>query len=315
MSRLSRSVTILALAGLSYSLMTPAALAGPGRGGGGISDGAVTTWISVQSDGSFTAPAGFHLRYSFEGEHADCSAGEGRWREWLYYGDAPARGQLTGEDILVQLPGGDGIGLIGGAAGLELVNPGPNHGDVTRPFCGPPPVPDIDVWDAASSELPEPNLSLSPRPVVDGLPTGVTGMELWLWFDPGAPGWDPPEVTVSVSASAGGLATRVDAWIAAVRWDFDNGDSASIGFVEPGTTTPPSVDHYRSIAGTEAEPAGTYLYETKGLYGLAIEVIWTGRFELFDTAGNSLGTYPLDPYTDTETLSYRVLEIRSILTK
>jgi hypothetical protein len=70
-----------------------------------------------------------------------------------------------------------------------------------------------------------------------------------------------------------------------------------------------------AVSGTEEEPARTYLYDRKGLYGLSIEVIWTGRFELFDAAGLSLGTYPLDPYIDTETIGYQVIEIRSILTK
>ena len=309
---MTRRIAVIVLVVVAVLSQPRAAMAG---GGGEISDDRVVTWISVRSDGSFTAPQGFHLRYSFEGPDSECSTDEGRWREWLYYGDDPARGQLMGGDILVQIPGGDGIGLIGGAAGLELINPGPNHGDVTRPYCSAPPVTDLDVWDAASRELPEPNLSLSPSPIVHGLPTGVTGMEMWLWFDPGAPGWDPPEISVSVSASAGGLATQVDAWIAAVRWDFDNGDAESIGFVELGSTTAPSVEHYRAISGTEEEPARTYLYDRKGLYGLTIEVTWTGRFELFDAVGLSLGTYPLDPYIDIETIGYQVIEIRSILTK
>ena len=308
----SLSVVLVVAGGLVLALAAPAGARGDG--GGDLGDGQIITWVTVRSDGSFTAPEGFHLRYSFEGANADCTADEGRWREWLYYGDAPAQGELIGDDILVRIPGGDGIGLIGGAAGLELINPGPNHGHVTRPFCGQPPVADIDAWDAAAEALPAPNLSLSPSPIVDGLPTGVTGMEMWLWFDPGTPGWDRPEVTVSVTASVGGLTTRVDAWIAAVRWDFDNGDSESIGFVEPGSTTPPPVEHYRAISGSEEEPARTYLYGTKGLYALTIEVIWTGWFELFDAAGATLGTYPLDPYTDTETISYSVIEIRSVIT-
>ena len=305
---------------LMLSMFLGATLLGPpaaatGKGGGGIGNGRVTTWISLQSDGSFTAPEGFHLRYSFEGPDSICSIDEGRWREWLFYGDDPARGHLAGDDIIVNIPGGNGIGLIGGAYGLELINPGPNNGDVTRPYCGPPPVPDLDVWDAASESLPAPNLSLSPSPIVDGAPTGVTGMEMWLWFDPGFPGWDPPETTVSVRASAGGFSTQVDAWIAAVRWQFDNGDSTSIGFVEPGVTSTPSVDHYRTVSGSEEDPARTYAYGTKGSYALSIEVIWTGRFELFDIAGSSLGVYPLDPYTDVETINYQVIEIRSVLAR
>lgn len=302
--------TVFSLVGLQGK-----AYAGGEEGGGGIADGEVTSWISVQSDGSFTAPEGFHLRYSFEGPVPECAIDEGRWREWLFHGDNPARGELIGSDIIVWIPGGDGIGLIGGASGLELINPGPNHGDVTRPYCGPPPVPDLAVWDAAAAALPDPNLSLSPSPLVDGYPTGVTGMEMWLWFDPGAPGWDPPETTISVSASAGGFTTLVDAWVAAVHWIFDNGDTTSIGFVAPGDVVAPPADHYRSVSGTEAEPARTYAYDTKGLYSLAIEVIWTGRFELFDSAGSSLGVYPLDPYTDTETIAYQVIEIRSVITK
>ena len=297
------------------TLVIPRQASATGKGGGGIGEGKVISWVTVRSDGSFTAPEGFHLRYSFEGPHTECTIDEGRWREWLFYGDDPATGQLVGDDIIVQIPGGDGIGLIGGAFGLELINPGPNHGDVTRPYCGPPPVPDIDVWDAAEGFLPAPNLSLSPNPVIDGRPTGVTGMEMWLWFDPGVPGWDPPETTVSVTAAAGGFTAQVDAWIAAVRWIFDNGDFASIGFVEPGSTTAPPVDHYRLVSGSEEQPARTYNYATKGLYALAIEVIWMGRFELFDAAGSSLGEYPLDPYTDTETIGYQVIEIRSVLTK
>ena len=286
-----------------------------GEGGGGIGEGRVVTWIEIHADGSFTAPEGFHLRYSFEGPDSTCAIDEGRWREWLFYGDDPARGHLAGDDIIVNIPGGNGIGLIGGAFGLELINPGPNNGDVTRPYCGPPPVPDLDVWDAASEALPAPNLSLSPSPIVDGTPTGVTGMEMWLWFDPGVAGWDPPETTVSVRASAGGFSTQVDAWIAAVRWQFDNGDSTSIGFVEPGVTSAPSVDHYRAVSGSEEDPARTYAYGTKGSYALSIEVIWTGRFELFDSAGSSLGVYPLDPYTDVETINYQVIEIRSVLAR
>ncbi|NNC39108.1 MAG: hypothetical protein HKN95_00315, partial [Acidimicrobiia bacterium] len=171
---IDRSATLLMVVLLFIGVLAPPAIAGGDEGGGGLGDGQVTTWIMVQSDGSFTAPEGFHLRYSFEGANADCGAEEGRWREWLYYGDAPAQGELIGEDILVRIPGGDGIGLIGGAAGLELINPGPNHGHVTRPFCGQPPVADIDAWDAAAEALPAPNLSVRPSPLVDGFPTGVT---------------------------------------------------------------------------------------------------------------------------------------------
>jgi hypothetical protein len=313
MSRTLRSSVSAVLALGIISIATPALASG--KGGGEIGNGRVVTWISVQSDGTFTAPAGFHLRYSFEGTHPSCTVDEGRWREWLYYGDDPARGQLIGDDILVKIPGGDGIGLVGGAYGLELINPGPKHGDVTRPFCGPPPVPDLDIWDAASKALPRPNLVVNPSPIIDGHPTGVTGMEIWLWFDPGAPGWDPPETTVSVTATAGGFTTRVDAWIAAVRWNFDNGDEESIGFIDPGATGPPPASHYEAVSGTEERPARTYTYESKGAYVLSIDVIWTGTFELFDAAGGSLGVYPLDAYADSESIDYHVIEIRSVLTK
>lgn len=289
--------------------------AGTGKGGGHIGDGTITTWIQVHTDGSFTAPEGFHLRYSFEGSNSDCESAEGRWREWLFYGDEPARGHLSGEDIVVLVPGGDGIGLIGGAYGLELINPGPNHGDVTRPFCGPPPVADLDIWDAASRLLPDPNLSLSPSPEVSGYPTGITGMDIWLWFDPGVPGWNPPEVTASVTAEAAGLTARVDAWIAAVEWRFDNGESRAITFIEPGETGPPPVDRYRELSGDEANPARTYVYESKGTYALAIDVVWTGWFELIDAVGVSLGSYPLDPYIDTESISYQVIEVRSVIAR
>ena len=314
-ARTALAILIIAICVVVIGQDKTALAIGNGAGGGGIGDGRVTTWISVQSDGSFTAPEGFHLRYSFEGSDSTCSIDEGRWREWLFYGDDPARGHLAGDDIIVNIPGGNGIGLIGGAFGLELINPGPNNGDVTRPYCGPPPIPDIDVWDAASEALPAPNLSLSPSPIIDGTPTGVTGMEMWLWFDPGAPGWDPPETTVSIGAAAGGFSTQVDAWIAAVHWRFDNGDSTSIGFVEPGVTSAPSIAHYRTTSGTEEDPARTYAYGTKGSYALSVEVIWTGRFELFDAVGSSLGVYPLDPYYDIETITYQVIEIRSVLAR
>ena len=113
----------------------------------------------------------------------------------------------------------------------------------------------------------------------------------------------------------GGFATTVTAWVSSVQWNFGNGDSVTLGFLEVGAEGPPAASTYRALAGSEDDPADTYTYNTKGQYDLTLEVTWSGAFELFDAGGTSLGAYPLDPYVEAETITYQVIEIRSVITR
>ena len=150
-------------------------------------------------------------------------------------------------------------------------------GNPAAPAVPPPPPPDPEeIW----GELPLPDTNFSVNPNAEGL----TGLETRLWAD--APGQLnltlPPIRGYVVSASVRPVE---------YRWTLRENETVE-------TTTP----------GTEAAPAVEYVYETKGDYVLALEIVWGGSF----TAG---GSDPIDMGTTTQRSErpYHVSEVRSAL--
>jgi hypothetical protein len=134
----------------------------------------------------------------------------------------------------------------------------------------------------ALRDLPAPHAGINPRP------TGLTGLETWLWYD------GPHEVAIS---------TGVRGWIVTgrarvVEMTFDMGEGRE---VSSGT------------GGSEAEPAARYVYETKGDYEVVVTARWEADVVLTGPGLPSGRPTPIGSAVLRASESYPVQEVRGHL--
>lgn len=113
-----------------------------------------------------------------------------------------------------------------------------------------PPVPSIgEIWRAALRQIPPPKIGINPRP------TGLTGLDTWLWYE------GPAEL--QVSTSIGPWTITGTARVQDVVFEMGEGRTARA-----------------TEAGSEANPAARYVYETKGQYHIVATARWGADFVL-----------------------------------
>lgn len=131
------------------------------------------------------------------------------------------------------------------------------------------------------------------RTGVDPTVEGLTGLETWLWSQ--TVDAQPISVTVGNATVIGTAAPSQ------YRWAMGDGATAT-------SSTP----------GSQQSPATRYVYETKGVYTIVLEIAWQADVEIITMLpdGTELRFRqdpPLAPVTVAGSLDYRVVEVRSIL--
>lgn len=157
------------------------------------------------------------------------------------------------------------------------------------PATPPIPIPPPErIW--SSVPLPQPAWGLNP--IVDGL----TGLPTLLW-DPtgGAP--------VTATVDLGGFTATATARPVLYQWRMWEPD-------DPENRNPQPVVTSR-VPGTEAAPAATYTYETKGDYTVTYTVTWEGSYVFSGPGVNEV--VDLGTTTTSSTRTYHVTEVRSVL--
>jgi hypothetical protein len=145
-----------------------------------------------------------------------------------------------------------------------------------------PPVPTIgEIWRAALRDITEPAIGVNPRP------TGLTGLETWLWYE------GPQEL--AISASIGPWTVTGTAHLTEVTFDMGDG--------EPVTAPSP---------GSAAEPAARFVYETKGTYEIEVTARWTADLVLTGPGLTARPT-PIGSAVLRSTERYPVQEVRGLL--
>ena len=187
----------------------------------------------------------------------------------------PATGQVPQRRYLQFFPAGN-------PAGTRTVDSWCPPTDL--PIPPPPPTP-AELRGLA--QAPAPTVNLSP----DG--RGVTGLATRLWADPPAP------VVVGPLALRGWSVTgRADPTL----WEWSMGQMAGTRNPDPhlSSTNP----------GTEANPAVTYTYETKGDYTVTMTVTYGGSFTVVGPYGVTVNA-GIGAISVSNSRSYNVIEVRS----
>lgn len=187
----------------------------------------------------------------------------------------PVTGQVPQRRYLQFFPAGN-------PAGIRTVDSWCPPTDVAIP---PPPPTPAELRGLA--QAPAPTVNLSP----DG--RGVTGLATRLWADPPAP------VVVGPLALRGWSVTgRADPTL----WEWSMGEMA-------GTRNPDP--HLSSTSpGSEAEPAVTYTYETKGDYTVTMTVTYGGSFTVVGPFGVTVNA-GIGAISVSSSRAYNVIEVRS----
>lgn len=145
-----------------------------------------------------------------------------------------------------------------------------------------PPVPSLDeIWRAALRQIPPPKIGINPRP------TGLTGLETWLWYE------GPAEL--QVATSIGPWTVTGTARIQEVVFEMGDGRTARA-----------------TSAGSEANPAARYVYETKGQYRVVATARWGADFVLTGPGLPPRPT-PMGVAVLRSSEDYPVQEVRSLL--
>lgn len=155
------------------------------------------------------------------------------------------------------------------------------------PAAPPPPSPEeiaSIAIDRALALAPEPKLEIAPARV------GLTGLESYFWIA------EPPR-PISATASVPGLTVTARAVPTQFVWDFGEGT---------GEVT--------STAGrpwTRRRPGNiSHLYEAKGRYGVAVEVIWSASYQV-----NGGGWVGIGNFSTADARPYPVREMVALLVK
>jgi len=145
-----------------------------------------------------------------------------------------------------------------------------------------PPVPSIgEIWRAALRQIPPPKIGINPRP------TGLTGLDTWLWYE------GPEEL--QVSTSIGPWTVTGKARVQDVVFEMGEGRTARA-----------------DRAGSEADPAARYVYETKGRYRIVATARWGADFVLTGPGLPPRPT-PMGVAVLRSTEDYPVQEVRGLL--
>jgi len=145
-----------------------------------------------------------------------------------------------------------------------------------------PPVPSVDeIWRAALRQIPPPRIGINPRP------TGLTGLDTWLWYE------GPAEL--QVSTNIGPWTVTGTARVQEVIFDMGDGRTARA-----------------TGAGSEANPATRFVYETKGQYRIVATARWGADFVLTGPGLPSRPT-PMGVAVLRSIEDYPVQEVRGLL--
>ena len=306
--RAGKSSLLLAVAVLTLPLTATGALAAAGcpEGVGSLGDSGLSVGVCVPG----APPTGVQpVSTDGGGVRGSGSQGSGQaspytWQR-TYPNEYPRALRTTGNPLAVQpgptptCTGAGGVegrpyvdqlidtrtgSVVNSSSGCEV--PG-QAGPAGTPAPPPPPPSPAEVWRQVP--LPTPVLGINP----DG--KGLTGLKTWLWStNPGA---------VTARTSIRGYTASATA--TPVRWVWHmwkDGDT-------PNLNPNPRVES--ATPGSEASPAATYVYETKGDYTITLTVWWTGEFTF-----TGFGVFQRVSLGDTSreaSRPYHVIEVVSVL--
>ena len=138
------------------------------------------------------------------------------------------------------------------------------------------------AFDQAVALAGQPQIGIAPAEV------GLTGLESYFWLA------ERPR-PIRATASAGGLSVTAEAAPFEYVWDF--GDGADLVTDHPGRPW------------TESSPGNVvHLYETRGSYEVAVEVVWRARWR-----SGTGGWQPLGLFSTADGLSYPIRQVQSRL--
>jgi hypothetical protein len=145
-----------------------------------------------------------------------------------------------------------------------------------------PPVPSVgEIWRAALRQIPPPKIGINPRP------TGLTGLDTWLWYE------GPEEL--QVATSIGPWTVTGTARVQDVTFEMGDGRTAKA-----------------TGAGSEADPAARYVYETKGTYDVVVTATWEADLVL-SGPGLPARPTPIGSAVLRSSEPYPVQEVRGLL--
>lgn len=164
-------------------------------------------------------------------------------------------------------------------------NPDPNNRGPREQ--GPPPPSPEEIArlaiDRAVALAPAPQLEVAPNRI------GLTGLESYFWLA------DAPE-TITATAGVPGLTVVARAVPAQFVWDFGDGS-----------------DHVTNDPGSRWTGDGggiSHMYETKGRYGLSVDVVWEASYSV------NGGTWtPIGFFSTSDARTYPVREMIAVLTE
>ena len=165
--------------------------------------------------------------------------------------------------------------------------PAPEPGPARQP--DRPPRPSPEALAAAAFER---VIELAPRPALDIAPVrlGLTGLPSFFWV-----GNDLAPVTAT--AGVPGLTVTAEARPSEYAWDFGDGSTRS--------TQHPGRPWTRRRDGNVG-----HLYETKGRYEPAVDVVWVARWRVNGGPWRDLGYF-----STTGSIDYTVREMIAVLTR
>lgn len=168
----------------------------------------------------------------------------------------------------------------------------PDRARTVNSWC-PPADPPVPPPPPTAAELR--GLAQAPAPTINVAPNGrgVTGLPVRLWADPPAPVAVGPLVLRGWSVKGRAESTK---------WEWSMGDMA-------GTRNPdPNLSSTR--AGSAADPAATYTYETKGGYTITMTVTYNGGFTVTGPFGVTVNA-DIGAVSVSASRAYDVIEVRS----
>lgn len=165
----------------------------------------------------------------------------------------------------------------------------------------------LEVWAEALRRMEPVALHKSPDT------GGITGLETWVWYD-GDPTVDPFQLAWTDPATGVTWTLEAWAWIATFAWDF--GDDATV------LASAAAFDDALVAAGSVDDPAGTHTYRStsdeaghEAGYPFGFDATWIGEWRWSSDGGASWSAVVpmVGTFTDTATVGYDVVQVRSLL--
>ena len=138
--------------------------------------------------------------------------------------------------------------------------------------------------DRAVSLAPEPDLQVTPSGI------GLTGLESYFWLE------TSPE-PIEATAQAGPVLVTAQARAVQYVWNFGDGSD----MVTTGSGRRWSASRGGNIG---------HVYETRGRYELAVDVVWEARWRIGEGPWQSLGYF-----SNSDSRPYRVRQVIAVLTE